>query len=231
MTSALWGGSVGIVYCDHHLVTKYQLLWSFWLVPKVVTISDAYCTPKADKGALISCVIMIVTRGDGVKRSLKILRTSYVKGPLRDTQGAKDSLKCHPVQWILFAVSFRQYKGSIRYAFMQMPKGLLTSEKYFRSTLSLVNMLLMYWALWAVWGIGGIHCTNGESKAGETVSPLFHRRFTCFFTNFVSKFEQEFHGWNGEMFSPVFHLFTGEEFSTLVFLLEIFVRIPYRGRS
>ena len=44
----------------------------------------------------------------------------------------------------------------------------------------------------------------------------FHRWFTSFFTNVVSKFEQEFHRWHGKKFSPFFHRFTGDKFPTLV---------------
>ena len=43
-----------------------------------------------------------------------------------------------------------------------------------------------------VWGTGGIHRTNGKPVSGETVSPVIHRFFTGYFTNFVSKFEKEF---------------------------------------
>ena len=35
---------------------------------------------------------------------------------------------------------------------------------------------------------------------------MLHPWLTGFFTNFLSKFEQEFHRWNCEIFSPVFHL-------------------------
>ena len=54
---------------------------------------------------------------------------------------------------------------------------------------------------------------TGERRNSFTgVSMVIH---WFFFTNFVSKFEQEFHWWNGEKFLPVFHQFTGDEFPTL----------------
>ena len=37
----------------------------------------------------------------------------------------------------------------------------------------------------------------------ETASPVIHQFFTIILTTFVSKFEQKFHRWNGETFSPV----------------------------
>ena len=44
-----------------------------------------------------------------------------------------------------------------------------------------------------VWGIEEMHRTDGLPVSGETVSTVIHQFFTGYFTNFVSKFENEFH--------------------------------------
>ena len=59
-----------------------------------------------------------------------------------------------------------------------------------------------------VWGIGEIPRIDGKPASGGTISPVIHQFCTRYFTNFVSKFEKEFHWWSSETFAPIFHKLT-----------------------
>ena len=54
----------------------------------------------------------------------------------------------------------------------------------------------------------------------ETISPVIHRFFTGYFTNFVRKFEKELHWWNKETISPVIHWFFTGYFTNFVSKLK-----------
>ena len=67
-------------------------------------------------------------------------------------------------------------------------------------------------------------------------SPVIHQLFTGYFTNFVCKFEKEFHRWNKEKnftgFSPVHRLSIPHPNQILRLLASTFYRPPHRtGRT